>query len=105
MQMITADWLVARAYLLRGMVLWLLARILISMAMLLANIDPFALAPRSSVIIILIATGLGFAQAHRLREGVMLGNLGVSRPMLALGFALPAFAGELIIALAGAAFA
>lgn len=103
--MIASNWLLARAYLIRGVVLWLLARLLISVAMLLADADPLALSPRASAIIILVATALGLAQTMRLREGVLLGNLGVSRPMLAICLALPAFAGELIIALAGAAFA
>jgi len=97
--------LIARTYLVRGAVLWLLARILISAVMSLAEFNPLTLAARSSVVIILVSTLLGFAQTARLREFVLLGNLGVSRSALALYFALPALAGELIVSLAGAAFA
>lgn len=48
--------------------------------------------------IVLVATGLGYAQTARLREFALLGNLGVSRAELAAFFALPALAGELLIA-------
>jgi hypothetical protein len=100
-----ANWFLARSYLLRGAVLWFLARLLISVLVALANTNPLALSARSSAIIILIAMALGVAQTLRLREMVLLGNLGVSRGTLALWFALPALAGELIIRLAGAVLA
>lgn len=91
------DALIARTYLLRGAVLWLLARLLISMVILLAKADPFALSPRASAIIILVSTTLACAQTLRLHELVLLGNLGVPRAQLALYFAVPALAGELIL--------
>jgi hypothetical protein len=98
-----AQWkLIAHTYLFRGAGLWLLARILISVMMSLAELNPLTLSARSSALIVLVATVLGFAQTGRLREHVLLGNLGVSRAALALCFALPALAGELIIGIAGA---
>jgi len=102
--MIVTNWLLVRAYVLRGAILWLLARALVSMVMALADADPFAVSVRSSVIIILVTTALGFAQTLRLREGVLLRNLGLSPAMLALYFALPGLVGELIIGATGAAF-
>ena len=102
MFMLAANSLLARTYLVRGAVLWFLARVLISALMTLANANPLTLSARASFIIILIATALGFAQTLRLRETVLLGNLGVSRATIALWFALPAFAGELIIGITGA---
>lgn len=95
--------LVMRAYLLRGTVLWLLARTLISAVIFVAHGDPFAVPVRSGVIIIGVSTALAFAQTARLREGVLLGNLGVPRAVLAAYFALPALAGELAISLLHAA--
>lgn len=103
--MATSDPLIVRAYLMRGAVLWLLARILISVVLTAANSNPFALSVRSSVIIILIATALSCVQTARLRESVLLGNLGVSRPELAAYFAVPALVGELLISATAALFA
>jgi len=100
-----AHTLIARALILRGVVLWLLARTLISAVMSLAEFNPLALSARSSAIIILVSTLLGFAQTGRLREYVLLGNLGVSRATLVMYFALPALAGELLLLAAGRAFA
>lgn len=105
MFMLVANWLLTRSYLLRGAALWLLARVLISAGMALAGASPLALSPRASGIIIVVVTALGFAQTMRLRESVLLGNLGISRAMLALYFALPALIGELTLAMVGAAFA
>lgn len=90
--------LIARTYLLRGTILWFLARTVSSTVMLLAHANASASSTRTSVVIIFVATILGLAQTARLREGVLLGNLGVSRPELAAFFALPALAGELLIA-------
>jgi hypothetical protein len=98
-----ANSLVDRAYLRRGAVLWLLARALLSVVLAFADASPLALSSQASVITIVVVTTLGFAQTMRLRESVLLGNLGVSRPMLAAFFALPALIGELAIAAIGAA--
>jgi hypothetical protein len=92
------DTLITRTWVVRGAILWFLARLVISAAIAAAGYNPFAISARSSAIIVLVATGLGYAQTARLREFVLLGNLGVSRAELAAFFALPALAGELLIA-------
>jgi hypothetical protein len=103
--MLAANRLLVQAYLLRGATLWLLTRILASVMIALADANPLTLSARSSLLIIVVATTLGFAQTWRLHETVLLGNLGVSRAMLAIWFAVPAVVGELIVSLAGATLA
>ena len=101
--MLRSNMLVVRSCLLRGAILWLLARTLISAMIVAAYGDPFAVSARSAVIIIGMSTALAFAQTARLRERVLLGNLGVPGATLAAYFALPALAGELVIVLLRAA--
>jgi len=101
----TTELSIVRSYLLRGSLLWLLARLLISVVIVAAHGDPLALPVRSSVIIVLVSTTLALAQTARLHEGTFLGNLGVSRALLACYFALPALLGELLIGVTGASFA
>jgi hypothetical protein len=94
------DTLITRTWVVRGAILWFLARLVISAVIAAAHHNPFAISARSSAIIILVATALGYVQTARLREGVLLGNLGVSRAELSAFFALPALVGELLIAVA-----
>jgi hypothetical protein len=101
--MTISDSLIVRTYLLRGAVLWLLARVLISAVIFAAQGDPFAFSSRSAVIIIAVSTAVAFAQTIRYRERAFLGNLGVTRASLAACYALPALLGELAIALLGRA--
>jgi hypothetical protein len=103
--MLAANWLLLRAYFLRGATLWLLTRALASVMIALADANPLTFSARSSLLIVIVAMTLGFAQTRRLHEAVLLGNLGVSRTLLAIWFAVPAVAGELIVGLAGATLA
>jgi hypothetical protein len=103
MIMLRSNPLVVRTYLLRGAVLWLLARTLISAVIVAADGNPFAVSARSAVIIVGVSAVLALAQTARLRERVLLGNLGVPAAALVAYFALPALAGELILAVLGAA--
>lgn len=101
--MIVSNSLVARALLTRGAILWLLVRALVSVVIALADGSPLAFDARASLIIIGITVVLCYAQMFRLRESVLLGNLGVSHAALALCFGTPALLGELIVSATWAA--
>jgi hypothetical protein len=88
-----------RAYLLRGASLWLGGRVLVSALLLLAGVDPFALTASSSLQIVGIIVALGLIDTLRRHERALLGNLGVSFPMLALVIGAPALLGELVVRL------
>jgi len=77
--------LIIRTYVGRGAMLWLLTRALISAVIVAANGNPFALSPRSAIIVILVSTLSGLAQSARLREWALLANLGVSVLLLEAG--------------------
>ena len=86
--------LVARAYLVRGVWIWLTTRLLVMLAFLWADIDPLQLSLGIALQVIVLSVVVGFVDVSRRRERALLGNLGIgSRPLGAM-FAGPAVAGE-----------
>ena len=93
--------LVARKYLARGALLWLAVRLLLSVVVLMAALNPFDLSLLSSLAIVLLTTVLGLLEILRQHEFVLLRNLAVSRQTIALLCGAPAVVGETIVQLAG----
>jgi hypothetical protein len=91
--------LVARHLLRRGLWLWLLVRLGLTAAVLLAAAigggEPPDLAGPMPVAIV-FATMVGFVEARRLTERVLLANLGVSMPVQGALLALGGVAGEVL---------
>jgi hypothetical protein len=91
--------LVTQAYAARGTRLWIATRALISVVFFFAKINPFDMSAGSSIEIVLVSVALCFLDTRRRREDVLLGNLGVTRPVLGVLFAIPAILGEIAIAI------
>lgn len=94
-----ANW--ARAYLPRGVLLWLAVRAVISCMLIAAKqpvLQPSFLGALTIVPCCFVA---GWLDIGRRKEQVLLGNLGLSRTTVAGLLAAPAAAGELALALAG----
>jgi hypothetical protein len=89
--------LVVRAYLFRGVLLWIVARATIAGALLLAGGDALKLSTTALVEVVLLIVALGWIETRRRREGVLLANLGVSPLMLSVFFAGPALLGEFVL--------
>jgi hypothetical protein len=90
--------LVARAYVLRGLTLWIGARAIGSAVVALAGGDPLHLPVAARLLMIACAVVAAAAQTLRLRERVLLGNLGVTGAEVLAWFAAAAMAGELALA-------
>jgi hypothetical protein len=88
---------VTSAYLLRGIGLWVGSRLLHALVLALAELPPFPVATLTSLHVIVFTGALALADIHRRRERVLLGNLGVSRAVIAGTCALPAVIGEAIL--------
>src|SRR4051812_49452674 len=93
------DALIVRAYLTRGLIIWVGARLLVSAIIALAGANPLDTTPGTVLGIVVCATILAVAQTTRLRESILLGNLRISPLMLASMLAIPAAIGELFVRL------
>ena len=91
---------IVRAYLVRGLWLWLSVRAVATAVLLLGRVDPVHLPLASQFQIAAFAVGACFLETHRQRERALLGNLGVRAGALATIFAVPAILGEATIRLA-----
>ena len=85
----------------RGMILWVGARLLAGALVALAGGDPLYLDLPSAVVLVASCIALGLADVHRRHERALLDNLGVSRLARASFFAIPALVGESAIAVLG----
>lgn len=96
--------LVQRHLLRRGARLWLAARLIVMGLVMWFQGDPIAIGSPATLAVIAVTVMLGFADAQRLSERVLLANLGLSlqRQVLLLGSA--AACGEIVLRV-GAAFA
>jgi hypothetical protein len=99
------DPLIVRAYLTRGVKVWVLTRALLIVAFLFSNADPFRLSAIEFIAVITLSAALGFLETRRHRERALLGNLGVSPLVLGALFSGPALVGEIAFRLGVAAFA
>lgn len=88
-----------RAYLQRGIGLWVASRLVVSLVMALAEVDPWRPTPLASLQIVFFTAAIAWVDMHRRKERALLGNLGVSRVLVAAICSLPAAAGETGIAL------
>lgn len=86
-----------RAYLFRGALLWIVARMTLTGALVLAGSDALKLSTAALVEVILLIVALGWLETRRRRERVLLANLGVSPLLLSLFFAGPALFGEFVL--------
>lgn len=91
--------LIIRAYVTRGVQLWVGARILFGGVLALATMDPVHLTFSATMLMIGLSTALGIADIVRRHERAFLENLGVSRAALVACFAGPAMLGEIAISL------
>jgi hypothetical protein len=89
--------LVLRAYLIRGAWLWIVARGIITGALLLAGSDALHLSPVAFIEVVLLIVALGWIDMRRRRESVFLANLGVSPLVLSALFGVPALLGEMLV--------
>jgi hypothetical protein len=89
---------VVRAWAPRAVVLWLGVRAIASAVLFLGGSNPLLPAPERSLLLVALTVAASFAQTSRSREWALLGNLGVSRRVLAAVYALPAVVGELLLA-------
>jgi hypothetical protein len=92
--------LITRAYLARGAQLWIGARLLVSVPLALAGMDPFRLTFATAMLIVGGTVLLGVADVYRRHERALLENLAVSRPVVFVFLAAPAILGELLISAA-----
>lgn len=89
--------LVVRAYLLRGALLWIVARAAITGALVLAGSDALRLSTIALVEVVLLIVALGWIETRRRGESVLLANLGVSPILFTFFFAGPALLGESMV--------
>jgi hypothetical protein len=97
--------LVTQAYLARGARFWIATRALVSLFLMFAGSNPFDTSVGSSIEIALLSVALCFLDTRRRREDVLLGNLGLTRAVLAALFAIPAIVGEIAILIAASMIA
>jgi hypothetical protein len=93
----TPNRLVVRAYALRAFRLWLGARGVLSLSLLLAEVNPLALGIDAIFWSIVFSVGVCFLDIRRQRERALLGNLAVSPVFLAALFAAVAVGGEALL--------
>ena len=91
--------LIIRQYIVRGALLWVGVRLLVSAAVALAGLEPLHLTFSSIMVIVGGSCVLGAVDVHRRHERALLENLAVSRAALVVLFAVPPVLGELRISL------
>lgn len=96
--------LIMRAYLIRGALLWVVARAAITAALVLAGADALILSATALVETILLIVALGWIETGRRREHDLLANLAVSPLILSFLFAVPALLGEFVLRFGGVVF-
>jgi hypothetical protein len=75
---------VLRAWIPRGGLLWLAVRAMASGMIALAGGDPLAPSPGRSLLLVALTVVVCFVQTARIREWMLLGNLGVTPTSLAV---------------------
>lgn len=88
--------LIVRAYVARGIRLWLAMRAIVT-CLLLLGASSQRLSLSAMIQLVVVSVALCFLDTHRRRERALLGNLGVRPLTLAVLFALPAVLGEMAI--------
>ncbi len=91
----------------RGVILWLLVRLMLMLLALavaggLTTAIPLTLSPVTAIGIVVIVTALGLVESRRVNESALLSNLGIS-PLVRMLLALtPALLGEVVVVLLAA---
>ena len=89
--------LIVQQYVVRGILLWVGVRALVSAVAALAGTNPLHLTPASIMLLVAAAPVLGVVDVVRRHERALLENLAVSRTALVACLAGPAMLGELAI--------
>jgi hypothetical protein len=89
--------LVQRHLLRRGFICWLLARAVFAMALLLTMSPPWANGGLVGLGVVALTAALGLIEVGRVRERVLLANLGMALPILVVMLAVPALLGEVAL--------
>lgn len=85
----------------RGIIIWAGMRVLLALGIaMLEAVPPFRLPASVAIAVALIAGVLAWLETRRRREHLLLGNLGISPPMLFLIGLLPAVVMESLLLLA-----
>ena len=90
---------IAWAYLVRGLWLWIGARLLAALVFVFARIGAVPTDTVTGVYMVALAMALGVVDVRRRRERALLGDLGVPIAVLLSWFAVPAICGELLLRL------
>lgn len=86
---------VTKAYLSRGLRLWISGRLLL----LIAGINPVRPSIQGMILLIVLTAALAFVDIRIRREAALIGNLGLSTATVVMLVVAPAIAGEVAIAL------
>ena len=89
--------LIVQRYVVRGMLLWVGVRAIVSAVAALAGTDPLHLTPALILMLVGGSVALGVVDVLRRHERALLENLAVSRTALVAFLAGPAMLGELAI--------
>ena len=87
---------VVRAYLLRGTMLWILMRLVLTMMAALAG-APMMLSASTTIALVLLVPLLTFFDITRRGESILMANLGFSLTRVLLIAAAPALIGESLV--------
>lgn len=89
--------LITRAYVVRGLWLWVGVRALVAAVFAMAELGPLPLSFGSAIQVVLLCVIVGFVDIRRRHERALLGNLGLGNAVMALLFVVPAIFGEIIL--------
>lgn len=95
------DWLIIGSFCARSLRLWGVLRLGLSFVFILAGDDPLHLSTPATLAIAMLASFLALLDVHRSRELSLIGNLGVSRGILAALVSAPPFISEGILLVLG----
>lgn len=97
--------LVVRAYVRRGAVVWLTARLLVGIVFAFGQANPFIGPPVVHFGLVALSSALTLVDVHRRHERILIGNLAIEPAFVVALAGIPALAGEIAIFLAAKALA
>ncbi len=93
--------ILVRTRLVRGAVIWVAARALLSLGLRMVGGDPIRLGASASLALVAVCMAASTIDEIRMGESVLVANLGVSRAWCVMVDLMPPLVGELIIHAAG----
>ena len=93
--------ILVRTRLVRGAIIWVTARALLSLGLSMAGGDPIRLGAPASLAFVAICVAASTIDEIRMGESVLVANLGVSRAWCVMVDVMPPLVGELVIHAAG----